>query len=88
MGSLETPPSWVDPIVCLASIERPFDAAWPLQPGSSLMAAQSLRNRSGQGATWAGGIQAHRAVALELIMGTMVGGGRLGPTLDRSGFNV
>jgi len=39
MGSLETPPSWVDPIVCLASIERPFDAAWPLQPGNSPVGA-------------------------------------------------
>ena len=29
MGSLETPPSWSDPIV-LASIERAFDATWPV----------------------------------------------------------
>jgi hypothetical protein len=29
MGSLETPPSWADPIV-LASIERAFDATWPV----------------------------------------------------------
>ena len=29
MGSLDTPPSWADPIV-LASIERAFDATWPV----------------------------------------------------------
>ena len=29
MGSLEIPPSWADPIV-LASIERAFDATWPV----------------------------------------------------------
>jgi|RhiMetdeSRZDD1v2_1073273.scaffolds.fasta_scaffold247208_1 hypothetical protein len=29
MGSLEPPPSWADPIV-LASIERAFDATWPV----------------------------------------------------------
>ena len=29
IGSLETPPSWADPIV-LASIERAFDATWPV----------------------------------------------------------
>jgi hypothetical protein len=29
MGSLDTPPSWSDPIV-LASIERAFDATWPV----------------------------------------------------------
>jgi hypothetical protein len=29
MGSLETPPSWADPIV-LVSIERAFDATWPV----------------------------------------------------------
>jgi hypothetical protein len=29
MRSLDTPPSWADPIV-LASIERAFDATWPV----------------------------------------------------------
>ena len=29
MGSLEIPPSWADPMV-LASIERAFDATWPV----------------------------------------------------------
>jgi hypothetical protein len=29
MGSLDTPPSWSDPIV-FASIERAFDATWPV----------------------------------------------------------
>jgi hypothetical protein len=29
MGTLDTPPSWADPIV-LASIERAFDATWPV----------------------------------------------------------
>ena len=29
MGSLDTPPSWADPMV-LASIERAFDATWPV----------------------------------------------------------
>ena len=29
MGSLDTPPSWADPTV-LASIERAFDATWPV----------------------------------------------------------
>jgi hypothetical protein len=29
MGSLNTPPSWPDPIV-LASIEQAFDATWPV----------------------------------------------------------
>jgi len=29
MGSLDSPPSWPDPLV-LASIERAFDAAWPV----------------------------------------------------------
>ena len=29
MGSLDTPPSWADPIV-LASIEQAFDATWPV----------------------------------------------------------
>ena len=29
MGSLNTPPSWAHPIV-LASIERAFDATWPV----------------------------------------------------------
>jgi len=29
MGSLDTPPSWSDPLV-LASIERAFDATWPV----------------------------------------------------------
>ena len=29
MGSLDTPPSWADPIV-IASIERAFDATWPV----------------------------------------------------------
>ena len=29
MGSLDTPPSWFDPLV-LASIERAFDAIWPV----------------------------------------------------------
>jgi hypothetical protein len=29
MGSLEPPPRWADPIV-LASIERAFDATWPV----------------------------------------------------------
>jgi hypothetical protein len=29
MGSVDTPPSWSDPIL-LASIERAFDAIWPV----------------------------------------------------------
>ena len=29
MGTLDTPPSWADPIV-IASIERAFDATWPV----------------------------------------------------------
>jgi hypothetical protein len=29
MGSLDTPPSWSDPVV-LASIEQAFDASWPV----------------------------------------------------------
>ena len=29
MGPLHTPPSWADPMV-LASIERAFDATWPV----------------------------------------------------------
>lgn len=29
MGSLDTPPSWCDPLV-LDSIERAFDATWPV----------------------------------------------------------
>ena len=29
MGSLDTPPSWADPMV-LASIERAYDATWPV----------------------------------------------------------
>jgi hypothetical protein len=29
MGTLDTPPSWADPIV-LTSIERAFDATWPV----------------------------------------------------------
>jgi hypothetical protein len=29
MGSLNAPPSWSDPLV-LASIERAFDATWPV----------------------------------------------------------
>jgi hypothetical protein len=29
MGSLDTPPRWSDPLV-LASIERAFDATWPV----------------------------------------------------------
>jgi hypothetical protein len=29
MRSLDTPPSWADPIV-LASIERAFDSTWPV----------------------------------------------------------
>jgi hypothetical protein len=29
MGSLDTPPSWSDPVV-LAAIERAFDATWPV----------------------------------------------------------
>jgi hypothetical protein len=59
-----------------------------LQPGSSPVAAQSLRNRCDQGATLVSAIHPHLQMLWNSSWQQWLEAEGWGPTLDRSGFNV